>query len=124
MSHGKNQISLSQEWNDQSLDQVLSDLDDATCSRIYLPKNYLTAEMFLNYCPVGKNITNCKKCITNAAASWSQAYILEGQENTHHLITYPIHCVSQIYTNHVDNQIFNNLSGKNKKRINIRTTLK
>lgn len=124
LSHGKNQISLSQEWNDQSLDQVLSDLDDATCSRIYLPKNYLTAEMFLNYCPVGKNITNCKKCITNAAASWSHAYILKGQENTHHLITYPIHCVSQIYTNHVDNQIFNNLSGKNKKRINIRTTLK
>jgi len=120
------QITLSPEWNDPSLDKVLSKLDDISCSRIYLPKNYLTSEMFLNYCPVGKNVPGCKKCITNLEANWSQTYSLETLQvpfTNHYLITYPIHCVSQIYTKKANNEILETLSTKNKSRINYRSTI-
>lgn len=116
-------VTLSPEWNDQSLDSFLSKLSDEVCARIYIPKNYATPEMFLNYCPVGKNVKGCKKCIKNEKAMWSQTYELETLQkpNTkHQLITYPVACVSEIFTNKANNTMWDNLSFYNQSRVSIR----
>ncbi|MGI6579433.1 MAG: peptidase U32 family protein [Saccharofermentanales bacterium] len=116
-------ISISPEWNDSGLNQVLTNLSDVECARIYIPYNYLIPEMFLNYCPVGKNIDNCKKCITDADAYLSRTYRLKTDQapfTEHHLVTYPVSCISHIFTTSFDNQQWHDLSAFNKQRVSRR----
>ncbi|MGI6559893.1 MAG: peptidase U32 family protein [Saccharofermentanales bacterium] len=120
-------ISISPEWNDQSLNQALNSLSDQDCARIFIPHDYHVSEMFLNYCPLGKNMPNCAKCITDREALWSQTYYLKTIQQPiieHQLITYPQSCISQIFTNNYDNSIWDQLTKKNRNRVSKRTTAK
>lgn len=116
-------ISLSPEWNGQSLNSLLNNFSDGQCARIFIPKNYAISEMFMNYCPVGKNVKSCKKCITNEKALWSQSYdlqTLQKAETKHQLITYPFDCTSQIFTAQADNSLWDSLSQYNQSRLSQR----
>ncbi len=118
-------ISISPEWNDQSLSKALDHLSAADLSRIFIPNQYLAMEMFLNYCPVGKNTENCRKCVVDPVKQWSQVYqmaTLQRPFTKHQLITYPVYCLSQLRAENFQQDIWQNLPGKYKKNLNIRTS--
>ncbi len=118
----KASVALSPEWNDGSLNRYLDQLSDEECARIVILKDYLMPEMFLNYCPIGKNQAGCRRCVRNKV--WSHTYRLETLQiplTEHTIVPYPAVCFSQIYAERPDNAVWSSLSRRNQRRVAIKS---
>ncbi len=119
-------ISISPEWNDESLISAINELEDNQLSRIYFPNQYYAQEMFLNYCPVGKNKEGCRLCVFDQNLQWSNTYQLKTMQKPfteHQLITYPAICVSQLRATTWHQDIWEKLKNSKHQTLNIRTSI-